>query len=263
MLIFALDDEPLLLRKLCRTVREAEPNAEIRDFTRASAALAAIEEEGVRPDVVFLDIEMPGMTGLELAKRMKLSSPKSNIIFVTGFTQYAAESMSLYPSGYVVKPVTAERVRQELEHLRHPVLPDTDHRVRLHCFGNFEAFIDGQPMRFHYEKTKELLAFLTDRGTLCTNEEIMAVLWEKEVSASYFRNVRKDLLDTFRSAGCGDVLVQRRGMIGLLPEKVQCDYYDWQKGESWAMNAYRGEYMSQYSWGEFTHGALEADERQI
>ena len=96
-----------------------------------------------------------------------------------------------------------------------------------------------------------------------SEEEIMAVLWEKEVSASYFRNVRKDLLDTFRSAGCGDVLVQRRGMIGLLPEKVQCDYYDWQKGESWAMNAYRGEYMSQYSWGEFTHGALEADERQI
>jgi hypothetical protein len=38
---------------------------------------------------------------------------------------------------------------------------------------------------------------------------------------------------------------------------VDCDYYDWKKGKPWAINAYRGEYMSQYSWAELTHGTLE------
>lgn len=257
MLIFALDDEPLLLRKLCGAILEAAPGARVRDFTCASAALAAIEEEGVRPDVVFLDIEMRGMSGLELAERMKPLSPQSNLIFVTGHAKYAAEAMSLYPSGYVLKPVTAERIRQELDHLRHPVLAHGERRVRLHCFGNFEVFIDDKPVSFRYEKAKELLAYLVDRGTLCSNEEIIAALWEKEISSSYFRNVRKDLIDTFREAECGDVLLQHRGRIGILPEKVMCDYYDWQRDVNRTENAYRGEYMAQYSWSEFTHGALE------
>ena len=65
-------------------------------------------------------------------------------------------------------------------------------------------------------------------------------------------------MDVFQGAGCRDVLIQRRGQMGILKEKVLCDYYDWQNGAVWALNAYRGEYMSQYSWSELTHGALES-----
>ena len=56
MLIFALDDEPLLLRKLKRTIAEVLPDCEIRDFTRGSAAFKAMETENIFPDIVFLDI---------------------------------------------------------------------------------------------------------------------------------------------------------------------------------------------------------------
>lgn len=256
MVIFALDDDPALLYQLSGAIRAACPDAAVWEFSRASAALKAVQDDGFRPDVIFLDIEMPGISGLELARRMKLLCPESNIIFVTAYSEYDVESMQLYPSGYVLKPVTTARVRQELDNLRHPVSHNSGSRVSFQCFGNFEAFIDGHPIRFHYEKTKELLAYLVDRGTLCSNAEIIAALWEGEISGSYFRTLRKELIDTFRAADCADVLLCQRGHMGIATDKVSCDYYDWKESNSWALNAYRGEYMSQYSWSEFTLGAL-------
>ena len=87
MLIFALDDKPLLLQGLKRCILEAEPSAEVLGFKRAAEVLELMEKEKLKPDVAFLDIEMPGMSGLELAKRMKENSPDTNIVFVTGYSQ--------------------------------------------------------------------------------------------------------------------------------------------------------------------------------
>ena len=56
--------------------------------------------------------------------------------------------------------------------------PMKKNKVRFQTFGNFEVFIDGQPVKFKYNMTKEMLAYLVDRNrALCTNNEIMAVLW--------------------------------------------------------------------------------------
>ena len=87
MLIFAIDDEPKMLRLLHKAISEAAPDAEIRDFLLGSEALSAMEREGLRPEAVFSDIQMPGVTGLELAVRLKSLSPDSRLVFVTGFPQ--------------------------------------------------------------------------------------------------------------------------------------------------------------------------------
>ena len=95
-----------------------------------------------------------------------------------------------------------------------------------------KVYIDGQPVTFRREKTKEYLA-------------------------SYLRMLRKDLFDTFTGAGCADVLINDWQRRGIRADRVDCDYYDWKKGKPWAINVYQGEYMTQYSWAEMTHGALE------
>ena len=118
-------------------------------------------------------------------------------------------------------------------------------------------FIDGVPVSTLRGKTKEYLAYLVDRGTLCTGAEISAALWTRDVSSAYIRKLRKDLLDTFTAAGCGDVLIHDWHQQGIRTDLVDCDYYDWKRGRPWAINAYHGEYMSQYSWAEMTHGTLE------
>ena len=255
MLIFAVDDEPKALRVLCRAITEAAPDAELRDFHRSSDALAAVRA-GAAPDVLFIDADMPVMGGVELARQLKRFCPNLNVVFSTGYDDYMSDAFALRASGYLKKPITAEDVRTELDNLRHPVAQPTK-RVRFQCFGDFEVFIDGKPVVFAREKTKEFLAFLVDRGTLCTGAEIAATLWEETVTGSYLRKLRKDLFDIFNAEGCGDVLIHEWNRQGIRTDLVDCDYYDWQRGLPQAINAYHGEYMSQYSWAELTHGALE------
>lgn len=253
MTIFAVDDASTQLKALSRALREAAPDAVIRCFSDAAAALSAARESPC--DAAFLEIQLPGMNGLELAERLKRLYPRVNIIFAAGSDEYMGRAFALHASGYLRKPVSAEAVRRELEDLRYPIARP-EQRVRFQTFGNFEVFIDGDPVRFQRSKTKELLAYLVDRGTLCSNAEIIAALWPENISGSYFRTLRKDLFDTFRNAGCAGALVRQRDRQGVRAEMVSCDYYDWKRGLPQARSAYQGEYMTQYSWAEFTHGVL-------
>ena len=254
MIILALDDKLLALEALVTAIEKAKPGAEIHGFRSSAEALAFAGEKSC--DVAFLDIDMQGMNGIDLAKELKLRYPQINIIFATGFREYAADALDLHCSGYLMKPITPEKVCRELDDLRHPVVKFSGKRVRFQTFGNFEIYIDDQPVKFRYEKAKELLAYLVDRGTFCTNKEIMAVLWERDASDSYLRTLRKEIMDTLRRFGCEEILIQQRGKMSIVPELVECDSYAWKQGDPIALNAYRGEYMNQYSWGEFSQGAF-------
>ncbi|MEG2139135.1 MAG: two-component system response regulator, partial [Oscillospiraceae bacterium] len=57
--------------------------------------------------------------------------------------------------------------------------------------------------------------------------------------------------------GVDKCIRKQRGMMSVSPDQIACDYYSWMQGDIVAINAYRGEYMSQYSWGEFTLGGIE------
>lgn len=106
--ILTIDNERLALECLNNAVLTAEPEARLRTFTRVSEALEAVEKEDYRPDVAFLDIEMPGMTGIELASRIKKASPKTWLIFVTGYSQYALEAFSVHAEGYLQTLITSK-----------------------------------------------------------------------------------------------------------------------------------------------------------
>ena len=71
MMILAIDDEPKALRLLHDAIAAAEPNAEIVDFSDGEDALLAIREQHMTPNVVFLDIELPEMSGLAFAVELK------------------------------------------------------------------------------------------------------------------------------------------------------------------------------------------------
>ena len=83
MNIIVVDDEPLALRGIARLVREAGEAGEVQEFSLPRTALAFAREH--RVDVAFLDIEMPGMSGIELAKALKDKNPDTHIVFVTSY----------------------------------------------------------------------------------------------------------------------------------------------------------------------------------
>lgn len=263
MLIYAIEDEPKMLHALHEAIAEARPDAEIRDFGKVSEVLRAFGEDGgVKPEVVFSDIEMPGMDGLELAVRIKNDSPGSKIIFVTGFPKYAAEAYRLHVNGYILKPVEAKRVREELEELKLPGhAPAREEKLRVKCFGYFEVFWQGEPLMFKRAQTKELLAYLIDReGESCTSDEIILALWENErdigAAKGHIRVLINDLRTTLRGIGMEKLLIRERRQIAIRRDMVDCDYYRMLDGDAAAVNEYGGEYMKQYSWAELTVGRL-------
>lgn len=125
--------------------------------------------------------------------------------------------------------------------------------MELRCFGNFNVLCDSETVAFKYKKTRELLAYLTDRnGVDVTTREIMAAIFEDNKS-SYFGNIRLDLLDTFKALGVPEVIAYSYGRMRVERDKVSCDYFDYLDGKN---NLFHGEYMSQYSFAEITCGAL-------
>lgn len=246
MNLLLVDDEPLLLRKLERAVAEALPEANIHSFDKAREALEFAKAN--RIDVAFLDIQMRGINGLELAKRLVGLHKHTNIIFCTSFTEYALDAFHAYASDYLVKPISPEAVKKAMGQLRYPVAAPK--RVRFHCFGNFEVFCDGKPIAFSLSRTKELLAYLVDRdGAVCRAAEITAVLFGDSQNNFYYQKLRADLLDRFSELGIMDCIRVTHGGLAINRNAVDCDFFDYRDG---LIANPPAEYMTQYSFGEYT-----------
>jgi len=258
MNILLVDDEEFALRSLCRAVEGALPGSNLHRFDRSQDAYE-FAKTAPPIDVAFLDINMGGMNGMQLAKRLKEIYGKTNIIFVTGHSQYAIDAANMHISGYLMKPIIKAAVTAAMDNLLHP--PEIgENGVRVQCFGNFEIYVDNQPLTFSRSKAKELFAYLVYRqGAQCSNNEIIAILWEDHEDTdnirSHFRHLVADLKKTLKLVGIDDVLVKKRGYLSIATDKIKCDWYDLLSGVN--VNRYMGEFMTQYSWGEFTNAYLE------
>lgn len=263
MKYLVLDDEILAGEYLKSLLLEIDKTAEIVVVNNPIQALESIKQ---RFNVCFIDIQMPGLNGIEFATRLKKIYSKINFIFVTGDSNFMGEAFKLDASDYIMKPVDIEQIRHALENLRYSVSKDEikKGRIEITCFGNFDVLIDKKPVKFKFEKTKELLAYLVHRrGARCTAKEIIANLWEEDGHDSYYRMLKKDLQDVLNELGCGNIIYSERGQIGLSRlEDIQCDYFKWRENSVEGKKLYHGEYMAQYSWGQEINAFLDMEKYQ-
>ena len=120
MTILAVNNENLMLNRLCRCIKQVKPDSLVVSFKNPADALAYMENHTV--DVVFLEMMLQKMMGIELARQMQQINPHVNIIFTSSYSNYMYEAMSeIRCSGFIVKPVTTEKIKRELEDLRHPI----------------------------------------------------------------------------------------------------------------------------------------------
>lgn len=169
MKIILIDDEPIALDVLQHMLSTYEDIDIIGIYTRPLDALESIKE--AEPDVIFLDIEMGEMNGLELAEIFMRKLAKVEIVFVTAYSQYAVDAFEINAIDYLLKPIQENRLFKAIERLRENLkenyIDDKDinsNKIKVQSFGGFQVLDSmGNPLTWRTQKSKELFAYLWER----------------------------------------------------------------------------------------------------
>lgn len=134
MKILVVDDHPLIMEDIVDELKGIEPAAQVQGTSNPLEVMALCDEHHF--DVIFMDIDMPGKNGLDLAKKILEKYPRTNIIYVTGYEKYALDSYNTWASAFLVKPVSTARLKEAMNNLRFPVSDITEEMVEEQYAGN-------------------------------------------------------------------------------------------------------------------------------
>ena len=262
-----IDDMKPALREMEYLLKKYSDIEIIGSFTDPITALEQIESLG--PQVVFLDIDMPQLQGIDVASEILRFDQNIEIIFVTAYNQYAVEAFELNALDYLLKPIDIKRLDKTVSRLlakKEVAKEQLDNNLMIQSFGRFEVFIDGkEPVLFRTEKTKELFAYLIhNRHRGISKEDIIEALWlgmdyERAVKQLYngIYYIRKALLEYGISREILSIdnnyklkielaTWDRDLFVNLMEEGTRGDIESLKKAE----RLYRGNYFERekYSW---------------
>lgn len=264
-----VDDEKPALEHSVSLCREMLQLTQVEGFTDPREALTWMREHPT--DFALLDICMPEMDGITLARGIREISPETAILFVTEHPQYAVEAWEVHATGYISKPLTGERLSDELNYAAEWRRERTGERqvphIAVQTFGNFDLIVDGERVCFARAKSKELFAFLVDKkGIRVSRAEVFQRLWPGE---EYTRPRQKQLdviIRSMRATLCeyaiSEILQLERGTLRIVPQVIDCDMYRLFAGDVRYENEYQGEYMTPYAWANLTEGYIDSELRR-
>ncbi len=116
--VILADDMKLILAGALPILEEVMPDADVTGFTQASDAIEYARSN--RITLAFLDIELRNASGLDLCKELLRINPRTNVVYLTAYSDYAFDAWSTGASGFMLKPITAQSVREQLKNLRYP-----------------------------------------------------------------------------------------------------------------------------------------------
>lgn len=218
MKTITIDDNRNILELMQHIMNRIDPNGKHFFAETAAEALKTIERERIR--IVFLDIEMPEMSGADAARYLNEKYGKIDIIFITGHSEYALLGHKLHCAAFVMKPFDEQDILEAIEYLRLPV--ESDKILNVRCDGQFTVTAYGEPIEFKRKLTYELLAYLVYKnGAIVTNGELIGVLWDgNPEKQDYLRKIVKDIRDCFSELGIDELVIRRRGSIGINMNEV-------------------------------------------
>ena len=173
--------------------------------------------------IIFLDIEMPGLSGLEAAVLLQKRYKRLNVVFVTGHPEYSFSAHGVHPSGFLAKPVDEQDILRELKHLRYPI-EEQKSQLRVRC-SPFSVFVGDKLLGFKSDRTMELFAYLVYRnGAICTNGELLGILWEGNTDRNgRLRQLTMDMRDCLGEIGAEDIIIKKYGKIGINTDLIEIE----------------------------------------
>lgn len=273
-----IDDEPLALNDMERQLGKLGGVDILGKFGNARDALDALG--ALEPNVIFLDIDMPVMNGLEAALYFQERRPGVRIVFVTAYQEYAIKAFELNALDYLLKPVVPSRLAQTLQRLTHAVSPpgaaaDAEPAVRpaiIRCFRSLAIEYGDPPTQLAWRtnKAQELFAYLLHRrGQQTRKDMLLELLWpdlEPERGYALLYTTVYQLRKSLETAGLRIRILNNKAGYELHTEDCTIDVDEWERRvpgsdelrpdrqadyEAW-LDSYAGEYLEEqdYEWAD-------------
>jgi two-component system, LytTR family, response regulator LytT len=164
-----VDDEQLARDELCYQLQQLGEIEVIAQAGNGIEALTAIER--TEPDIVFLDVQMPGLTGFEVARRLIEDDQAPCVVFVTAFDQHAIEAFEVNAVDYLLKPVESVRLEQAVQRARKRLTSDRNGSGSL-LNEQLEQFVKMMTDR-HQGRREQVAVKVGERFLLVQAEEII------------------------------------------------------------------------------------------
>ncbi|MCQ2545667.1 MAG: response regulator [Clostridia bacterium] len=251
MKTIVVDDEALSIRRFLRLSKDIPELNIIGKFISPEKACEFARNNDI--EIAFLDIEMPVVSGIDLAKELREINPDVIIVFISAYDSYIREFNIIGGDYYIVKPLEKEVIESTMDKIR--LLAQRQEKdIHIRTFGTFSVLKNGVPVPL-VGKAKEILAYVvTFRGKEVSNQAIYAAVWEgrpygdKEINVFY--NAIRRLRNTLKKEGIEDILVSTKRGQFVNTKLFDCDYYSWLDNNSGSRDRFEGEFLTEYSWAE-------------
>ncbi len=225
-----VDDEILVLDYLKDILIEQKVEV-IGEFTNGRKALEHLPK--LKPDIIFLDIEMPGINGIELATEITGRLDTANIVFVTAYDKYAVEAFKLNALHYILKPPSREDIAQALARVKiaDELVAPLYKKIYVRLFSKV-AIQDGAGnslLKWPTQKTEEMFALLMLYGKQGIDKwSLIEKLWplsEKiKVENTMYTTIYR-MKKALQDAGIKNILYNKLGQYFFYMEDVWCDAF--------------------------------------
>ncbi len=229
-----VDDERPAIRKLAHLLKTLD-GFDITICGTYCSPTEAFENLGTsKSNLVFLDIEMPGMNGLEAAERMMALKPEVDVVFVTAYDKYALEAFEVNAVDYLLKPVVKERLAKTLSRInsnkKTPAGEEAAEKVfSVKAFGGLDIVKNGVPMNIKWRsaKVRELFGYyIHNRGIKLHRNKILEELWgdmEYDRALANFNTCNYQLRRQLAETGSGIQILFSGGYYTLELYGNTCD----------------------------------------
>ncbi|GAA0370913.1 response regulator [Caldalkalibacillus horti] len=232
--IMIVDDEELAVKRLKRILADYHEISVIATFTNPQEAYEYAKGHTV--DIAFLDISMPDINGMNLSGLLLNIHPAINIVFVTGFDQYAVKAFEMNALDYVMKPVTSERLVSTMARIRmlHQTV-EVEPSLEIALFSGLAITLPAEGrkrmIKLRSPKTEELFAFLVCKRT-ASREEIIETLWSELEPDKAWKNLNSTLYYIRKAIDVNKYhrrIVTEGNTIRLNDDGINCDLYEFER----------------------------------
>ena len=263
MKVIVVDEDVRQLNLMESILSEIEELELTAKFQSLHQALAYVRELKGVPVLLFLDGELPESDVVSEAVELQRTCNSIKIVFTADSKEYAYAAWKAEAVDFLLKPYDKAGILHAVERYRSFGSMGNRRRIEARCFPDFSFFVDGNPVKFHNKKAKELLAYLVHhKGKWVDTASIVYDIFgeqKEELGKKYYHVVSYRLRDSLKEIGISGLMEFEYGKCRVRPEMFSCDYYEYLDGRE---ELFEGDYMEQYSWAEPTVATMLEHQRK-